>query len=95
MLELQPVNESKLEWFQILEVWLMTRRRLRRGAVGSLERGGPWLRIYERTTCQSSPGTLLEMILDRLPPLGRASRHGASPRLVHAATNASLPGGCK
>eukprot|EP00959_Pyramimonas_sp_CCMP1952_P149638 3130743-Pyramimonas_sp.AAC.1 len=79
----------------------MTRRRLCRGAVGSPGGGGPWLRIYERKTCQSSPGThaclanplalalfsrvqvlraseelvftafsLLEMILDRLSPLG-------------------------
>eukprot|EP00959_Pyramimonas_sp_CCMP1952_P134631 2817529-Pyramimonas_sp.AAC.1 len=32
------------------------------------------------------------MISARLSPLGEASRRGASPRLAHAATNASLPG---
>eukprot|EP00959_Pyramimonas_sp_CCMP1952_P210398 4403043-Pyramimonas_sp.AAC.1 len=61
MLELQPFNESELDSFQILEAWLMTRRRLCRGAVGSPGKDGPWLRIYRRTTCQSSSGTYLRV----------------------------------
>eukprot|EP00959_Pyramimonas_sp_CCMP1952_P298347 6240608-Pyramimonas_sp.AAC.1 len=35
------------------------------------------------------------MILEPLSPLGGASRRGINPRLAHAATNASLPGGVK